>query len=676
LHVLASPMPKIDLKTPLLWLIFPLALVLAPHALDLPIWISLSWVIFALLSIHSSQHQKTWPSGLKMLISLAGVAGVLLQYGTVIGPQGGVALLVFLSGAKLLEIQTARDRLGLLFVGCFLLVAYFLNSQSLLMAGYMVIAAGALVAAMIANAQTLTQTSLQSGSQTAPELRATLSMAGRLLAQALPLALLLFLLFPRLQGPLWGLPQQSAAQSGLSDRMSPGDFGQLTLSDEIAFRVEFSSTPPSPSALYWRGPVLWDFDGRTWQTRFAVPTTPVRGEAIGQPITYAITLEPHRQRWLFLLGLPRQLPTQLTSIETTLGSDLQWLSKTAITQRLRYQIDADLDYRLEPNALSAATRSRTLALPEGNPQARALAASWVKQTANQSENKSAREQAIVNQALAHFRNEAFFYTLKPPLLGENSVDDFLFVSRRGFCEHYASAFVVLMRAASIPARVVTGYQGGERNPLGDYWIVRQRDAHAWAEVWLPTLGWTRVDPTAAVAPNRVERGLNAALPANERPAGMMTLDTNWLMPLRQGWDLTNNRWNQWVLGYNQDRQREFLARLNPFLSTWQGMAWGLAAAGGVLLLIASLWAIPRLARVKRDPASRLYTRFCLKLQRQGIVRGDAEGAADFAQRAAQLRPELAEPIHLITQLYLGLRYGQAEAARLGQLKQRVNAFKP
>jgi transglutaminase-like putative cysteine protease len=677
-------MPRIDFNTPLLWLIVPLTLVLAPHVLDLPIWISLSWMIFALLSVHSMQRKKAWPGWLKMLLSLAGVAGVLLQYGTVIGPQGGVALLVFLSGAKLLEIQTTRDRLGLLFVGCFLLVAYFLNSQSLLMAGYMVFAAVALVAAMIANVQTSalndTKTDTKTGTKAipqssphaAPELRATLGMAGRLLAQALPLALLLFLLFPRLQGPLWGLPQQGTAQTGLSDRMSPGDFGQLTLSDEIAFRVEFFSPPPSPSALYWRGPVLWDFDGRTWQTRFAVPTTSVRGEAIGQPITYAITLEPHRQRWLFLLGLPRELPAKMASIETSLGPDLQWLSKTAIAQRLRYQINADLDFRLEADTLSAASRSRTLALPEGNPQARALAAQWV----SQYEGNTASEQAIVNQALAHFRNEAFFYSLKPPLLGENSVDDFLFVSRRGFCEHYASAFVVLMRTAGIPARVVTGYQGGELNPLGDYWIVRQRDAHAWAEVWLPNQGWTRVDPTAAVAPNRVERGLNAALPANERPAGLMTLNTNWLMPLRQGWDLLNNQWNQWVLGYNQDRQREFLARLNPFLSTWQGMAWGLAAAGGVLLLIASFWAIPRLARVKRDPASQLYTRFCLKLQRHGIVRGDAEGAADFARRAAQLRPDIAEPIRLITQLYLGLRYGQAEADKLAQLKKWVNAFKP
>jgi len=649
-------MVKPDFNQPLLWLILPLALVLAPHAVGLPLWISLSWLIFALASLRSASLRQAWPRWLKMLLTLAGVAGVLLQYGTVIGPQGGVALLVFLSGAKLLETNTPRDRIGLLFVGCFLLVAYFLNSQSLAMAGYMIIAAIALVAAMIANAQP------------ASDLRATFSLATRLLLQALPLALLLFVLFPRLQGPLWGLPQQAAAQTGLSDHMSPGDFSQLSLSDEIAFRVEFTAKPPDPSALYWRGPVLWDFDGRTWQTRLPVPPNPVQAEGRGQPVSYSITLEPHRQRWLFLLGLPKELP----QIEASLGPDLQWLAKAPITQRLRYPINADLDYRLDSAGLGAAARARLLALPEGNPEARALAASWAKNRAA----RSNEDRVVVDQALAHFRNEPFFYTLKPPQLGENSIDDFLFRSRRGFCEHYASTFVFLMRAAGIPARAVTGYQGGELNPLGNYWIVRQRDAHAWAEVWLTGQGWTRIDPTAAVAPNRVERGLNAALPAGERRAGLMTLDANWLMPMRLTWDLLNNQWNQWVLGYNQDRQREFLARLNPFLATWQGMAWGLAAAGSALLLLMAAWVIPRLAKNKSDPVSRLYARFCQRLNRCGIVRGSAEGPADFAARATALRPDLAQPIRLITRLYLALRYGRAEANGLAEFKREVGAFRP
>lgn len=685
-------MARIKLDRPQLWLILPLALVLAPHALALPFWIVLSWLLFALASLRwtrqidrpteaemdggdisaaaalpvrprphrnaASRWRRFRPvHWLKMLLALAGVVGVLLQYGTVIGPQGGVALLVFLSGAKLLETQTARDRLGLLFVGCFLLVAYFLNSQSLAMAGYMVFAVAALVAAMIAN------------TQPAPELRATLGLAGRLLLQALPLALLLFLLFPRLQGPLWGLPQQGAARTGLSDRMSPGDFGQLTLSDEIAFRVEFDAAPPLLSALYWRGPVLWDFDGRTWQTRQPIPPEPVRGAGRSNPVSYAITLEPHRQRWLFLLGLPRRLP----ALPATLGPDLQWLAKDPINQRVRYQIDADLAFRLDPDGLSTATRERTLALPAGNPRAVTLARQWAVESKD--------DRAIVGQALAHFREQPFFYTLKPPRLGEHSVDDFLFVSRRGFCEHYASAFVFLMRAAGLPARVVTGYQGGELNPLGDYWIVRQRDAHAWAEVWLggQNGGWSRIDPTAAVAPNRIERGLDAALaglPATERRAGSMAWHANWLMPLRLGWDVLNNRWNQWVLGYDQDRQREFLARLNPFLATWQGMAWGLAAVGGTLLLLMAILAMPRLVHPKGDPASQLYARFCRRLQRCGCMRGGSEGAADFARRAEALRPDLAEPIGRITQLYLGLRYGRSKAGELAELKRSVHAFRP
>jgi hypothetical protein len=281
---------------PLLWLIVPLLLVLAPHALSLPIWISLSWLLFALVSLRSAQ--RAWPNWLKMLLALAGVAGVLLQYGTVIGPTGGVALLIFLSGAKLLEAQSARDRLGLLFVGCFLLVAYFLNSQSLAMAGYMILAAAALVAAMIAN------------TQPAPEMRVTAGMSIRLLLQALPLALLLFVLFPRLQGPLWGLPQQGAAQTGLSDSMRPGDFGQLTQSDEIAFRVEFTGPSPSANQLYWRGPVLWDFDGRIWQTRLALPPNPPRAEARGEPVSYVVTLEPHRRTLAVSAWLAARSPTQ------------------------------------------------------------------------------------------------------------------------------------------------------------------------------------------------------------------------------------------------------------------------------------------------------------------------------------------------------------------------------
>ena len=404
---------------PLLWLLVPLLLVLAPHALRLPVWISLAWLVFALIGLEAAHSGRQRVGGaLKSLLVLAGAGGVLLQYGTVVGPAGGVALLAFLTGAKLLETNTPRDRLGLLFVGCFLLVAHFLDGQSLVTAGYMAFAALALVAGMIAT------------QRPGAAVRSTLALAARLLAQALPLALLVFLLFPRLQGPLWGLPQQAAARSGLSDQMRPGDISQLILSDELALRADFDAEPPPSHLRYWRGPVFWDFDGRAWRTLTPPRGEPMQAGGIGQPLRHGVTLEPHGQRWLPLLGLPVRLP-ELPGNPSRLGADLQWHTKEAIDQRLRYEVESYPEYLLEPE-LPAARRARALALPaNGNPRARDLARGWLEGAAS--------DQAIVERALALFREEPFHYTLNPPRLGEESVDDFLFRTRRGFCEQIGRA---------------------------------------------------------------------------------------------------------------------------------------------------------------------------------------------------------------------------------------------
>ena len=349
------------------WLVIPLLLVLVPHGPSLPVWLLLAWLACAGLSLLGAHQGKPWPGkALKWLITLVGLAGVALDYGTLIGPAGGVALLVFLSGAKLLEIEGQRDRLGLLFVGVFLLVAHFLASQSLATAAYMALAALALAAALIA--------SQTPGADLARKPFGPLAPAASLLGQALLFALPLFLLFPRIQGPLWGLPQQQMARSGLSDRMAPGDISQLIQSDELAFRAEFAEGEggePDSRALYWRGPVLWDYDGRVWQTTLPVPGHP-RGEPRGAPRHYTLTLEPHHQRWLFLLGLPDKLP----DLPSHLGPDLQWTALHAVDQRLRYETGAYLDYRLDPD-LAPEWRSRALTLPaEGNPRARALALGW------------------------------------------------------------------------------------------------------------------------------------------------------------------------------------------------------------------------------------------------------------------------------------------------------------
>jgi hypothetical protein len=276
-----------------------------------------------------------------------------------------------------------------------------------------------------------------------------------------------------------------------------------------------------------------------------------------------------------------------------------------------------------------------------------------------------------------FRNEAFFYSLTPPLLGTNSVDEFLFDTRRGFCEHYAGSFVFLMRAAGVPARVVTGYQGGVSNPFGNYLIVRQSDAHAWAEVWLKSRGWVRVDPTAAIAPRRIESGLAAALPAGEALPLLARMDSAWLMKLRMSWDLLNNDWNQWVLGYGQERQYDLLSRMGFEMVTWKELAIGLAVGAATLLLALSGFMLWRRTPAGADPATVIYQRFCRKLARIGIIRQPNEGPADFAKRTAMLRPDLALSAASISALYVALRYApHPNASNLHQFDKRVRDFRP
>ena len=282
--------------------------------------------------------------------------------------------------------------------------------------------------------------------------------------------------------------------------------------------------------------------------------------------------------------------------------------------------------------------------------------------------------AIVNTALSYFNRQGFQYTLEPPLLGTNNIDEFLFETRQGFCEHYASAYTLVMRAAGVPARVVTGYQGGERNPVGGYWIVRNRDAHAWAEVWLAGAGWTRVDPTAAVAPQRVELGLADALPAAERP--LLDLPADWLRPLRQGWDYLNNGWNQWVLGYDFQRQRRLLGALSPSLASLKGMLWAMLAGAALILGGLALTLFRPGRRAPRDAVERLYARFLARLEAVGLSKGAAEGPSDFAARAARDRPDLAGPIRSITGRYIALRYGGGPEQARRELRLAIRAFRP
>ena len=638
---------------PVYWLLASLALVIAPHLAHLPLWVGPLCLGLGAWRVAAERGRVALP-GKPLLIALtaACTALILAEFHTLFGRDAGVTLLVVMISLKLMEMKTRRDILITVFLAYFLVAAGFLYSQAIPMVLYLLLAVWTITTTMIAYGDTA------SGLAT----RARMKLGAVLLLQAMPLMLVLFVLFPRVS-PLWSLPQDAhSGVSGLSDSMSPGTISQLIQSEAVAFRVNFSSPLPPAQTRYWRGPVLWDYDGRTWSTRTPSPESASLPLLRGGATTYVLTLEPHHQRWLFALDLPATLPP-----DSRAAGDMQILAREPVERRLRYQLTSYIDYRLGAELVPSA-RQRALTLPANlNPRTHALAGRW--------RSDEGSDPAVVARALAHFREQNFVYTLSPPRLGTQAVDSFLFETKRGFCEHYAGAFVTLMRAAGIPARVVTGYQGGSLNPLGDYLVVRQSDAHAWAEVWLAERGWVRVDPTAAVSPDRVEQGIAAALPAAELPLALARLDIAWLQRMQQTWDLVNSQWDLWVLGYGEDRQRSLLARIHASLATWAGMAVALAALLLAGLAGVALYLLWQAAKNRADPAQAAYARFCRRLARLGIARLPHEGPLDFSRRAGQARPALATRISHITQLYLDLRY-RRNPPPLRALRQAVRRFRP
>ncbi|HYQ73199.1 MAG TPA: DUF3488 and transglutaminase-like domain-containing protein [Gammaproteobacteria bacterium] len=439
-----------------------------------------------------------------------------------------------------------------------------------------------------------------------------------------------------------------------------------------AFRARFQGRTPAAEQRYWRGPVLWYTDGRTWSA--GDPELLSHTRKTGPPddtriFEYSVTLEPHNKLWLLALDLPVEL--SIPAIQTV---DFQMLSYHPVRKRIRYT--ATSRTRIETGPLNARQRATALQLPDGvSTRVRNLARSW--------RERSTDDAGVVQQALAHFNQQDFVYTLEPPLSGADPVDGFLFATRRGFCEHFTAAFVVLMRSAGIPARVVTGYQGGEYNPLGDYWLIRQSDAHAWAEVWLPGGGWQRVDPTAAVAPQRIEQSLDpagsaAGATADYRLTGSDLLGRN-LRRLRYLLDAMNNQWHEWVLSYGPQQQLALLASLGIDNASWKHMAMALLLLGGALLLGISLWMLLRQQPVPADPVQRSWLRFCRRLAGYGLARRPGEGPRHFARRVTAALPALAGQVSAITDLYIALRYGKPagrtahDVARLQGMVQRFPA---
>ena len=650
-----------------------------PHIAFVPAWVAAFGTLLVALRLVLLWRDALRPTFAPVrippwtlaLFALFAGAAVNWSFGYFLGRDPCVAFLFMLVGIKFLEARTTRDGTVLVCLASFLAVTPFFYSQSLL-AALAATPAVLLIAAALEVLALPTAKTVSVALWTGP-----LGRAARLLLQGIPLAAVLFVLFPRLAVPLWGLPTDRAATTGLSDKMAPGTISELSLSDAVAFRVDFDGLVPPPIQRYWRGPVLTRFDGREWTiqpSRLDGVFTPLDS----QTVAYTVTLEPHYKPWLFALDLPASLPKLATDADggevAGLTRSQQLIAGSLVLQPLRYRQVSILRDRYPADA--ERDSAENLRLPArsnyGNPKTLAFAHLFRAQHRDDAD--------YIRAVLLWFTTEPFVYTLAPPLLDHDPVDMFLFDSRRGFCEHYASAFVVLLRAAGIPARVVTGYQGGEMNPRGGYMIVRQSDAHAWAEALIDG-EWRRFDPTGAVSPSRIEIGLGGALPVGEPVPMLARLEVGWRKGAQLAWDAINHDWRRHVIGFNYDRQRSLwrewkLDRLAP----WQYMtmvgAFALLWVG--LLLSWLLW-----RRRQHDRARTHWNALCARLARAGLPRVPHEGPLAYAVRAAARWPEFAGAFHLIGDSYAVLRYGpesaQADdhrerAALLAQFERAITAL--
>jgi len=643
------------------WLLAAAVVVLLPHVERLPWW--LSAVLALLFGWRFFMLQRGWPTPnrwLRWILTAALVATLWIHYGTLIGRDAGSSLLATMLALKFLELRRARDYVIGGFIIYFLILIGFLYSQSLWLGVY-------LLAVLVLTTAMLVRLAVPGYTP-----RASLRLAVVLLAQALPLMLAMHLFFPRVQGAFWGLAQENSGVTGLSDTMRPGMIHDLTLSEEVAFRAHFHDTNPSPADLYWRTIVLWQTDGETWR-RGRIPEFTNDFQGTGATLSYSLTLEPSGQPWLPALDLPTNRPAGTRLLPGFV------LERARLLQE-RVVLEMRAQPRFSITTMTARERAAALQLPGPGSER-------MNQLVNQLRATGGNDDGTVRAILQHFHREPFAYTLEPPLLGENPVEEFLFETRRGFCEHYAAAFVTLLRLAGIPARVVTGYQGGEHNPAGNYYIVRQSDAHAWAEAWLPDQGWVRVDPTAAVAPERIEYGSRALAQLISRGAVLGDIPPEMLRDLLAGgaldnvrararlaWDAVNTGWTRWVLGYGIDRQRELLESLGlPDIPPFQLL--GFLALLIALLLALMVW----LSRVRQpyDPVLAGYRLFCRRLGRLGLVRAPAEGPQDYAERCALTRPDLAASVHALTGTYLRLRYDRpAGTGATRRFVQQVRRFRP
>ncbi len=614
-HTLAT-LPRDARDT--LFMLGVIAWVIAPQIAHLPWWASSLAAGFLLWRAVLAWQGQPLPQRWLLLIAVTiAVGATLLTYRTILGRDAGVTLVVLLLTLKTLELRARRDALVVFFLGFFTLLSNFFFSQSLLTAAAMLVALMGLLTALV-NAH------MPVGR---PPLLLPLRTAAMMAALGTPIMLALFMFFPRM-APLWGLPNDAlTGRSGLSGTMEVGNVAKLALDDSVVMRIRFDTPEqkaPAASQLYFRGPVLSDFDGRQWrapsvrQDPFAEQwALPANLRVRGEPVRYTVTLEPHQRPWLLLMEAAKARPA-LAGMHSLMGPDLQWLSSRPISDVVRYSAESYPDFLHGPTRPSPGLQAMAALPSTSNPRTVA----WVRQLRAEPAIAAGGTPALVAALLAQLKTGGYSYTLEPGVYGTDSADEFWFDRKAGFCEHIASSFVIALRAAGVPARIVTGYQGGELNGVDGYWTVRQSDAHAWAEVWQEGRGWVRVDPTGAVAPSRIGLFQRLAAPQGIFGAAVgSVISPGMVQQLRAVWEAMNNHWNQWVLNYTQSRQLDLLKALGFSTPSWQDLTRILAGLLGLAALLGAAWTLWE--RRQHNPWLRLLARTRQRLAQAGLSLPDS-----------------------------------------------------
>ena len=625
-------------RTSLQWQMLAIVLPVLPHVSHLPIWvpalllICIGWRFMVFLGRWS--FPKWYVKSALVILS---ALGVVVSYKMGSGISSTVALLVTGFGLKSLEMYKKRDALVVIYVAYLVSATAFLFDQSILMAIYV------FVVLLVCTTALLSVNLTKEASFMVPFKRTVL-----LALPTIPLMVTLFVLVPRI-GPLWQMGlDNSAAKTGLSEQMSPGDITKLTRSAETAFRVTFEGEVPAQKDLYWRAIVMNDFDGRTWYNEKQpgiLQGISTNSTANNAQVSYEVIMEASERKYIPVLEQLASLPAGFK-----LREDLTLTAPATLRQRSQYQLKSNLTDRYQDGE-NLFSFSRQLILPRGNNRAKQQAQLWWRETQD--------IESYLDKILQNY-NRSFVYTLQPPALGLNPIDQFLFDTQQGFCGHFSSATAFMLRAVGIPARVVTGYQGGEWNPYENYLLVRQYDAHAWVEYWTEDSGWIRVDPTAYVAPERIEQPSDETLGREDQfladnPFISSTiLSKGLLASVRLRMEALNYGWHRWVLGYHH-QQHAFLAELLGNLSALK-LALFLLIPFALIITATTLMIIRNSSPQSLDPTDRLISLLSDHMKKQGLQRQPGETVQNYCVRVGDVREELAAQLLEVGRLYEQIRY--------------------